>query len=149
MQARSRCRDSPGPLGENRLVTLAVLWLITPRDVGRQRNVAEVFDRDVHVALGCEPKPPQPVFAAADHFGDEFSRSEMNALAQLHLSAWTNQGLPFIRRHLPRQQDLNLGGQELSRYVSVAARFLRASTGAPPKQSRWNDSRIVHDDQFV
>jgi len=41
--------------------------------------VAEAFYRFVHVAWGCEPKPAQPVFAAADHFAGKFSRAEINA----------------------------------------------------------------------
>src|SRR5467141_2190276 len=96
MQTRSGRRDGPGPLGKDRLVALAVLWLVAAGDVRRQRNVAEPFDRFMHVAWGCEPKAAQPVFAAADYFGDKFCFAEFDALAQPHFSARPDQGLPFF-----------------------------------------------------
>src|SRR6266853_3232209 len=97
MQARGGRRDSPGALGENRLVAVAVRWLVTPRDVRRQGNVADPFDHLVHVSLSGEPKPAQAVIATTHYFGDKFSRAEIDALTYAHLSARTNQGLPFFR----------------------------------------------------
>jgi len=52
MQSGRGRGHSPRLPGEDRLVALAVFRLVAPRDVRRQRNVAEPFDRLMQVTLG-------------------------------------------------------------------------------------------------
>src|ERR1700676_1212126 len=79
MQTRRRRRHRSGLLREDRLVALGVRRLRATRNIGRQRNVAQSFERLVHVAFCTEAKAAQSVFAASDHLGRKFSSSEMNA----------------------------------------------------------------------
>src|SRR5258708_13144782 len=101
MQAGCRSGHGSRMIGKNCLVTFTVRRIVLARNVRRQRNVAEAFDRLSNVSLRRQADSPQPIRAAADHFGGKFSISEFDALSPADLSPRPPQSFPSFRINLP------------------------------------------------
>ena len=90
--------------------------------------MAEPFDGLVHVSLGGQADPPQPILSAANHFGGKFSLSEFDALADAHFSCPAEPGLPIPPGDTClRQKNFNFGGQKFARRAAIAAGLLSAN----------------------
>src|SRR3984893_2878348 len=126
MQAGCRSGNGSRMLGEDRLVTFAVGRLILARNVWRQRNVAEAFNRLRDISLRRQTDSPHPVVAAADHFRGKLPVSKFDALSHTDLSTRTDQGFPLLCSDLLRQKDFNWGGQEFTRCAAMVARLFGA-----------------------
>ena len=127
MQAGGRRGHRSRMIGKDRLVALAVGWLVLARNVGRQGNVAEALDRLGDVSLRCQADSPQPILAAADHFGGKFSVSEFDALSHADLPSRPDQRFPLLRSDFPGQENFDLRRQEFTCGAAIAARLFRAN----------------------
>src|ERR1017187_8397110 len=97
MQSGCRRRHGSRTIRKNRLVTLAVRRFVLARNVGWQRDVAKAFDRLGNVFLRSQSDSPEPIFAATDHFGGEFSVSKFNALSHPNFSSGPDLSFPLPR----------------------------------------------------
>src|ERR1700674_4234620 len=87
MQSCGGSGDCSRMVRENGLVALAVGGIVLARNVRRKRNMAEPFDGLVHVSLGDQANPAQPVLTATYHLGGELSFSEIDTLSYTYLAA--------------------------------------------------------------
>src|SRR5215467_4070561 len=90
-----------------------------------------------------EAQSAQAEFSSRDYFCFELPFAKKNALSDVHLSPRPDQRFPGVTIHSARQKDLNLPGQVLR--SRGPRRLLRAHPRAPPKEPRWNHSRIVEN----
>ena len=128
MQAGCRRGHGPWMIGKDRLVTLAVRRFVLARNIGRQRNVAEAFDRLRYVSFRSQADSPQTILAAAYHFRGKLSISEIDALAHSDFASRADQCFPLLRAYLPGQKNFDFGGQNFTRGTAISARLFGANT---------------------
>src|SRR2546423_940558 len=110
MQPGSRRCHRPQTVRENRLVAFAIHGLVLSRDIWRQWDMAEPFDRLADISLGCEANRPQPILSATHHFCRKLSISEFDSLSNSDFASRANQGFPFPRRYLSSEKNFNFRG---------------------------------------
>ena len=71
MQARGRRGHGPAFAREDGLVAALIGLFVGPRDVGRQRHVAEAIERSIEVGYGGKAQGALAVFSARDHFSTQ------------------------------------------------------------------------------
>src|SRR5580704_4731140 len=99
MQPRGGRRDGAALPRKNRLIPLAIGWLVLALDVGRQRNVPQTLDRFRKAAIRSKSQHAQPEFAAILDRRLELAAvalAKSNALAHRHLPPRPDQRFPRV-----------------------------------------------------
>src|SRR5262249_31704548 len=112
MQPSRRRSNRSAPLGENRLIALAVGCFVVALNVRRKRDVPQAIKQfvDGFLSLRSKPQRAQTQFPARQDFRFQHSLSKQNPLADGELAAGANQGFPRVGLDLLRQQDLYVAG---------------------------------------
>ena len=147
MQARRGRGDSPGLIGEKRLIISGIVRIVIAprRDIGRQRHVADARDGLIQRRAGeVEAEQSSPRLAFLNHLGVERAEqaggafaqpAEAHALADIQLFGGPHEGPPALRRLALMQSRLDP----------------RDSRAAPPRadEPRRNHACVVDDERVT
>jgi hypothetical protein len=171
VKAGSRSSDRSSFASIDGLVAVAVGGGIIASNVGRQWDVADLFNKreeigevlpgfagpdrrgrlSPHKCRG-EANVAFAELSAGGHLSLEFviiAKEEM--LTDSDLSAWTDEALPvvWILLQLSRQQDFHAAAKEIARRRVLRTEGLRLKACAAAIEAGGKHARVVKDDQIV
>ena len=135
MKARGGSGDRSAFAGVDGLIAFAVGGRIGARDVGRERDVSQLFEDAEKVFHGLKADAALAEPGAGDHFGlQDIRLAEEKALSHPDFTAGAHQALPFVRiaGKLRGQQDLDVAVEEIARRGIARTERLRLQAGARP-----------------
>lgn len=143
--------DGAAFAGIDGLVAVAVGGGIRTDDVGRKRNVADVFHLGKKILCGGEADVALSELAAGDDFGLKFIVvAEVELLADCDLAAGTDETLPVVglALELASEEDFNASLEKVATGGIARAERLGLESGAAPIEARGEDARIVEDKEI-
>ena len=145
--------DGSALAGVDGLVALAVGGRIVAGDVGRQRDVADLFDAGEEVVDGGEADVALAEFAAGDDLGLEFvvvrRRRRCSPTPILRPGRTRHSHSLGSSLQLAGQQDFDAAAKEIARRGIVRADGLGFEAGAASIEAGGKYARVVEDDEIA
>lgn len=142
--------DGSALAGVDGLIALAVGGGIWPGDVGRERDVSDLFDLGEEILGGGKANVAFAEFTARDDLGLKFIVvAEKETFADADLAAGTNEAFPFIGigLELASEEDFDPSMEEVAAGGIARAEGLRAQAGTASVEAGGKYFCIVEDQE--